>query len=49
MHGNFIVNQGKAKATDVNELIQAVQKRVKEVYGLKLITEVKKIGFNGKD
>ncbi len=43
-HANFIVNQGGATATEVWNVIQYVQKAVKENLNVDLITEVKKIG-----
>jgi UDP-N-acetylmuramate dehydrogenase len=44
MHGNFIVNLGKATATDVLALIELIQKRVLEDRGIRLETEVRVIG-----
>jgi UDP-N-acetylmuramate dehydrogenase len=44
MHGNFIVNLGRAKAADVVALIDAVKKRVFEKRGIVLETEVCIIG-----
>ena len=43
-HANFIVNQGRATATDTWNLIQHVQKTVKKMINIDLSTEVKKIG-----
>jgi UDP-N-acetylenolpyruvoylglucosamine reductase len=43
-HGNFIVNDGKATARDVLELIAILQARVKEARGIELETEVEIIG-----
>lgn len=43
-HGNFIINLGGAKAKDVVDLIEAVQRRVEDLYGVHLETEVKMIG-----
>jgi UDP-N-acetylenolpyruvoylglucosamine reductase len=43
-HGNFIVNEGKATARDVLELIAILQTRVKEARGIELQTEVEIIG-----
>lgn len=40
-HCNFIINTGKATATDVEQLIKFTQKRVFEVCGIKLKTEIK--------
>jgi len=44
-HSNFIVNLGKAKASDVYELIQLCQKEVYEKFGVKLEREVELVGF----
>jgi UDP-N-acetylmuramate dehydrogenase len=44
VHGNFIVNLGRAKAADVLALIDAVKKRVFEKKGIVLETEVCIIG-----
>jgi UDP-N-acetylenolpyruvoylglucosamine reductase len=43
-HGNFIVNDGKATARDVLELIAILQQRAKEARGIELQTEVEIIG-----
>jgi len=43
-HGNFIVNRGRATATDILDLIALVQKRVYEATGHALETEVRIIG-----
>jgi UDP-N-acetylenolpyruvoylglucosamine reductase len=43
-HGNFIVNDGKATARDVLELIALLKTRVKEARGIELHTEVEIIG-----
>jgi UDP-N-acetylenolpyruvoylglucosamine reductase len=43
-HGNFIVNDGKATARDVLELIAILKTRVKEARGIELHTEVEIIG-----
>ena len=44
VHGNFIVNEGGATATDVLNLIELLKKRVKESRGIELETEVQIIG-----
>ncbi|MBG87022.1 MAG: UDP-N-acetylenolpyruvoylglucosamine reductase [Verrucomicrobiales bacterium] len=44
VHGNFMVNAGKATARDVLELIEMVKGRVKEARGIDLHTEVQVIG-----
>ncbi len=43
-HGNFIVNEGKASATDVLSLIGLVKDKVKEKFKVTLETEVKVVG-----
>jgi len=49
MHGNFIVNLGKAKAKDVLALIDAVKKKVLEERRVVLDTEVRIIGERDDD
>lgn len=46
VHANFIVNDGTAKASDVNELVALVRSKVKEKFGVDLIEEVILIGAN---
>lgn len=41
LHGNFIVNHGGAKASDVLALIETAQKQVKETFDIDLVPEVK--------
>lgn len=43
-HGNFIINTGGAKASDIFSLIKLVKEKVKENYGYLLETEVFLIG-----
>lgn len=43
-HANFIINEGRAKAKDVEVLIRMVKERVKQVTGESLETEIKVIG-----
>lgn len=43
-HANFIVNTGDATASDIEQLIEAVQSQVEEETGIRLITEVHRIG-----
>ena len=43
-HGNFIVNEGNATATDILDLIEVIQKRVWTERGIKLQTEVQVVG-----
>ena len=44
VHGNFIVNDGKATATEVLELIASIKARALEERGIELETEVQIIG-----
>jgi len=44
VHGNFIVNNGKASAKDILALIESIQKTAKSERGVDLETEVKIIG-----
>ena len=46
-HANFIVNTGNATAADIENLIQYVQKKVKEHQGVELQTEVCMVGERG--
>ena len=43
-HANFIVNLGKARASELEQLIQHVQATVQRVYGIALEPEVRIIG-----
>lgn len=43
-HANFIVNTGNATAADIEALIEYIQQRVEETYGIKLQTEVCRVG-----
>ena len=45
-HANFIVNIGGAKAADVEQLINEIQSRVMQQYGITLTTEVEKFNWN---
>lgn len=44
-HCGFVINQGKASASEIVEVIQHVQKIVYEKTGIKLQTEIKLLGF----
>jgi UDP-N-acetylmuramate dehydrogenase len=44
MHGNFIVNTGRAKAEDILALMTLARDRVKAMTGIELETEIKIIG-----
>ena len=46
-HGNFIINLGEAKAADIIALIDLVQKKVRNEWGIELETEVKIVGEDG--
>ena len=48
-HANFFVNHGKAKASDITELIRIARKSVFKKFGIKLELEVKTIGFDPKE
>tara|TARA_Y100001968_G_scaffold319865_1_gene352015 strand:- start:1724 stop:2626 length:903 start_codon:yes stop_codon:yes gene_type:complete len=45
MHANFIINSGNATASDVSQLIEIVQTKVKAAHGFLLHPEVKQLGF----
>ncbi|RDB60854.1 UDP-N-acetylenolpyruvoylglucosamine reductase [Gordonibacter sp. 28C] len=45
LHANFIVNTGDATARDVKDLIELVQAKVNETYGIELQPEVRFLGF----
>lgn len=44
VHANFFVNAGKARASDVLELIEQVRARAREARGIELETEVEIVG-----
>ncbi len=44
LHAGFIVNRGGAKAKDILDLIALVQKRVRDMHGVRLETEVRILG-----
>jgi UDP-N-acetylmuramate dehydrogenase len=43
-HANFIINVGKARAADIEALIELAQARVKEKFGIELEREVRIVG-----
>lgn len=45
-HPNFIINEDNASAKDIAALVDEIQRKVKEVYGIELHTEVER--FNWK-
>ena len=48
IHANFIVNTGAATATEIDQLIGALQERIQAAHGITLHTEVKRLGpFEG--
>ena len=46
IHANFIVNLGGATAADIGNLIELVQTKVEQDRGIRLHTEVKRLGFS---
>jgi UDP-N-acetylenolpyruvoylglucosamine reductase len=44
LHGNFIINEGRATAADVLALIRLIQGRAREARGIHLETEVEILG-----
>lgn len=44
VHGNFVVNQGGASATEILELIEVVRRKAKSERNIELETEVKVLG-----
>lgn len=44
VHGNFIVNEGTATASDVLNLIEVIRTKIREARGLEMETEVEIIG-----
>ena len=44
-HGNFIINNGEAKAEDVRKLIEKIQKIIAEKHGFLLEPEIIFAGF----
>ncbi len=44
VHGNFFINHGEAKASDIRTLIELVQRTVAEKFGTKLELEIEMIG-----
>lgn len=44
VHANFLVNRGRAQAQDLFELMQLVQGRVQERFGVELVPEVELVG-----
>ena len=46
IHGNFIVNDGGARAKDILQLIAEIQTSAKTVRGIELRTEVEIVGVD---
>ncbi len=44
LHANFIINRGKAKASDVLKLIEKIKERVNNVTGIELELEIEIVG-----
>ncbi|SJM93774.1 UDP-N-acetylenolpyruvoylglucosamine reductase [Crenothrix polyspora] len=47
-HANFIVNTGDAKASDIEALINYVQRKIEDLHGVILQTEVCMVGENAR-
>ncbi len=48
-HANFIINHGKAKATDILKLIKIIKQKVFDKYKILLELEIKTLGFKPND
>ena len=48
-HANFIINHGKASATDILKLIKIIKQKVFDKYKILLELEIKTLGFKPKD
>jgi UDP-N-acetylmuramate dehydrogenase len=44
VHGNFFVNHGDTKASDIRALIELAQKTVAEKFGINLELEIELVG-----
>lgn len=44
IHANFIINQGKAKAREVWELINIIKNKVEKKFGIRLTLEIEMVG-----
>jgi len=49
VHANYVVNDGKASAADVLELMKQVKAGVLSIYGVDLDEEVRVIGLDPHD
>jgi UDP-N-acetylmuramate dehydrogenase len=45
MHCNFLINEGQATASEIEELGETVRRRVRELSGVELEWEIKRIGL----
>ena len=43
-HGNFIINNGRATAMDVFNLITTIKVKIKDEFGIDLVEEVELVG-----
>jgi UDP-N-acetylmuramate dehydrogenase len=48
-HANFIINEGHATATELEQLIRHVQRTVERMHGVVLETEVRIVGEGGPE
>lgn len=44
-HANFIINTGAARAAEIEALIERVQEEVEQRFGVRLVTEVHRVGI----
>ncbi len=49
MHCNFLINEGGATAVDIEDLGETVRTRVKEITGIELDWEIKRIGLRAAE
>lgn len=47
-HCNFLINLGEATAADIEELGETVRRRVRELTGIELIWEIRRVGLPGR-
>jgi len=43
-HANFIINKGKAKSSDIYKVMEVIEEKVKDKFGIELVPEIKIIG-----
>ena len=46
LHANFMINRGAATAKDIEDLGELIRQKVRDLKGIELTWEVKKIGKN---